>query len=549
LGVDKTFSVWDTTTGELIGQPLSHSVLIANPPVFAVSPDGTHVVIGQKYWSDQPNTAAAAVWDIVRREEVAKLQHDGSLTSAAYSSDGRQIVTASADQTARVWDAATGNPIGLPLRIDRTAEQGDLGGIRSANFSRDGSQIIGCAGTDIHLWQTPRTTPEFVLFNSPERAVKCAISNDGSLLVTIGSGNTAHVWDIFQRKRVGPSFRLEPDMVPIMISDDNQRVLVAQGQHSGRFWDIATGTFVGHSIAMNVRFAVNTLNYGDPIVLSLDGRWLATKKPTLQVWNCELGEMAWSQPVKAPRMFKGREIPHSGRSLAFSPDGRKIVSDEDHAARIYETATGKAIGATLTHDSRIQKAVFDSTGSKIVTASYDHTAQIWDAATGNPLGPRLQHGAFVTYAAFSPDGCRIVTACYDKTIRVWDAGTSQLVCEPIRAEVATHYVSFSPDGLRILGSHNDGSFRVWDAATGTPLGTPIKHVSRGEERATFSPDGTKIAILSSQVAIYDAPLLPPSASDAQKVFSLWTRLAPDDRGQIVELPYDEWLKLWKRPNH
>ena len=36
--------------------------------------------------------------------------------SAAFSPDGKRIVTASSDKTARIWDAATGQPIGEPLR-------------------------------------------------------------------------------------------------------------------------------------------------------------------------------------------------------------------------------------------------------------------------------------------------------------------------------------------------------------------------------------------------------------------------------------------------
>ncbi len=39
------------------------------------------------------------------------LKHGSKVTSASYSPDGRRILTASRDTTARVWDAATGEPV------------------------------------------------------------------------------------------------------------------------------------------------------------------------------------------------------------------------------------------------------------------------------------------------------------------------------------------------------------------------------------------------------------------------------------------------------
>jgi dipeptidyl aminopeptidase/acylaminoacyl peptidase len=56
------------------------------------------------------------------------------VSSAAFSPDGQRIVTASADKTARIWDAATGKPIG-ELRGHDSA-------VRSAAFSPDGKRIV-----------------------------------------------------------------------------------------------------------------------------------------------------------------------------------------------------------------------------------------------------------------------------------------------------------------------------------------------------------------------------------------------------------------------
>ena len=61
--------------------------------------------------------------------------HEDVVWSAAFSPDGKRIVTASEDKTARVWDAESGKPIGEPLK-------GHEGAVTSAAFSPDGKRIV-----------------------------------------------------------------------------------------------------------------------------------------------------------------------------------------------------------------------------------------------------------------------------------------------------------------------------------------------------------------------------------------------------------------------
>ena len=58
----------------------------------------------------------ARVWDAATGQPLTgTLAHQGFVVSAAFSPDGTRVVTASEDQTARVWDAATGQLLTRPL--------------------------------------------------------------------------------------------------------------------------------------------------------------------------------------------------------------------------------------------------------------------------------------------------------------------------------------------------------------------------------------------------------------------------------------------------
>ena len=73
------------------------------------------------------------------------LEHQAEVWSAAFSPDGTRVVTASGDNTARVWDAATGKPVSCAL--EHQAE------VEGAAFSPDGTRVVTASGDNTaQLW-------------------------------------------------------------------------------------------------------------------------------------------------------------------------------------------------------------------------------------------------------------------------------------------------------------------------------------------------------------------------------------------------------------
>ena len=87
----------------------------------AFSPDGKRIVTAS--WDK-----TARLWDAESGKQIGEplTGHTDAVMSAAFSPDGKRIVTASWDKTARLWDAESGKQIGEPLtgHTDRCEERG-----------------------------------------------------------------------------------------------------------------------------------------------------------------------------------------------------------------------------------------------------------------------------------------------------------------------------------------------------------------------------------------------------------------------------------------
>jgi WD40 repeat protein len=156
--------------------------------------------------------------------------------------------------------------------------------------------------------------------------------------------------------------------------------------------------------------------------------------------------------------------------VTYSADGRLLATaggrDQEHNIGIWEAGTGKAVRG-LCQENFVRSVAFSPDGRRLACATGRKVA-LWDVKTGQELlGTPTGNRAFAALrAAFSPDGRRLALACEGQTVELWDpARGKELV--PLHVSGGELWgVAFSPDGRYLAtcsGYKGQGTIQIWDA--------------------------------------------------------------------------------------
>jgi WD40 repeat protein len=345
-------------------------------------------------------------------------RHMSSVTTLAFSPDGKLLASGSMDETARLWDVTT-----------------------------------GC---------------ELVRFNDHEGTVTAvAFTTDGHTLVTAAQDNTVRLWDV-----VGGRLRATlpgSEQSRIVLSPDGRSVGVLHYEFAPGsdwlvathldLWDVATGQ---KHMELHLDKA-----YIDPAVFSPDGMMLAT--------DCVEEEPAQgNKPIRRKRAFRLWDLrdqrervrasggEHGNHAVAFQPDGKAVAWVDGRVVRLCDTESGKELRRFTGHPYEIDHLEFSPDGR--VLAACEAYVSFWDVATGKLIGrvPETM-SAPIWLVAFTPDGLPVAK------------GAAALYCgqcsqsggvsmRGVRLQMDAPDMGlgvFSPDRTLFAGVEQDDTIKIW----------------------------------------------------------------------------------------
>lgn len=512
-------------------------------------------------------------------ELVIPKGHSGALTAVTLSPDGRFILSLSRDDTAKLWDVASGREVRTFVGFEYLMAGGQAG------FTSDGKRLIigDLQSARVYEIESGRELYRFGSLRQPP-----LLSPDGRYAVSAESEaqpGTLALIEVATRK---PLWVLPKDgaQTPFLLSADGRVLLTMKHKDIAQIdrrqllkgkidltrtmldaelqvWDVPARKLRGSMPVAADNVAAKAL--------SGDGGLLALESSDHRISVIDLQTRKEVIALNSDKKMGAI----STATLAFSPDGRLLAwGAHDGQARIWELPSGRvaaqlqasalnfsANGETLVlggasggapwlrdiasgKETRLAGAssgVGDLTilarGQRALAGMYDGTAKLWDLTSGEVVRTYgCPHSPMVSSVAVSADERVAALGCMDRSAVLWDLATGRQLREiaaPKKPgqmlQYSYTYVRFTPDGRTLIVAAAD-EVALWDLASG-------KNIRRFVVPATNNPFAAMQQASRAQMGAERAQMMAEVASHIRA-------LAVHPGGKLVAVSNTTGVTLW-----
>ena len=542
--------LWDVATGERVAVLRHGKNLILGG---AISPDGRWLVLPA---IRESGVGFLQVWDLrARRFERETRSPGGALSSAAFSRDGRVLVTQGGPRpggpfptTAVVWNTRTWKPIGKPwallgdyvgdrrialspdgrflacptpaggvqlFDVRRRAKVGEeipaarrVGGlateVTALAFDPDASLLAIGTDTGPILLVDRSTGRSLATLSQEESATSLEWSRDGELLA---AGRSDGRTQFFDREGTPLGLPLEAnasEITDVSFSDDGQRLATAGLDRTGAIWALDGTRTIGRP-----------LSDGDAGITQ--AAWIGGRRFVTAGTD---GGVVFRDAAGVPS--RSARVPGEALTVAVDQRRRRVVVGGTDGVTSFGLDGARERHLDLGGGWAQHVAVDPGTG--FVAVAVDGTrgqfddapsgaaghVRLWDPSTGEEIGSRIptaQDGSAVA-VAWAPDGDQLAVSTDGNLLTLHDAKTHRREGDPIAIPDSTIWaIAYSPDGKRIAGGTSSGAVRQWSVRTRREVGSALTGHTAPVAGVAYSRDGSLLASTTSgtgQTRLWDA---------------------------------------------
>ncbi|GIL77360.1 hypothetical protein Vretifemale_6829 [Volvox reticuliferus] len=381
-GSDRTIRLWDAISGEELAC-LPHHQHQGRVIALAVSPDSRHmasvyddgkVTLWRVPPAESAKKAAAAIQELPTRGS-----HNDAAFCCTFSPDSQVLASGGKDGCVRLWEVASGEPIG---QIDATVTAAPIATAAAANSPASSRPVIATAAAKSAAPGSGSRPP----------MVKClAITSGGSSLLVGMSGGEIGLWRSKPSSaRNSPTSLPKPPPPPPPQQQQQQQQQRQESQTSPSGASSLQPGLGGPNNAPVPRPAPAPEQTIRPSSWSLH--------LTLRGHTADVGA------VVADRTKDERTAYSSGL---------------DKTVRVWDLVEGCQLAVLYGHSDYVSGCDLSHDGRLLASGSSDGTVRIWDARAAASIPPPQQHALGVMQMAVAPGNGYVATASQDNTVNIW----------------------------------------------------------------------------------------------------------------------------------
>jgi len=330
-------------------------------------------------------------------DEVKVIQnaHDGGIYSCSWSPDSTKLLTASADQSCKIWNASTFEVIAT-FKFEKTVDNQQLGCL----WQGEHLLTVNLAGHITYLNESNPSEPIRVIKGHNKFITALAVDKANGTFYSGSYDAIITRWNVESGENDTLHGKGHGNQIS-QLSIDGDKLYSSSMDDTIRVTPTSSSSYAGESIGTDAPVVGISTRKGVTVAASLKSIYV----------------------LKNGSLHKTISVSWTPTAVAVSADGSQaVIGGDDNLIHFYNLGDSPAEFAVGTgHRGAVSALEYSPDGSKVASGGKDRNVMVWGKNGGEPeIQGWIFHNAQVGSISWSPNGKRIATASQDQSVIVWN---------------------------------------------------------------------------------------------------------------------------------